>query len=180
MFERTGQVVTRTYKKPNCMPQYLPFFSEHAFSCKSSIYKGEVTRHLINCSSPSDYDMSLSDLRNDLLTRGYPPPLLQHVPYDREKREKIISNLGKRNRLAPNIQRSSDMIVFKCPYGKHIRPLNINRECNRLLSTLRVHLGTAFLQDVRTTIAHPNKVNLFVKTFRYNFLPNVSGEKRGG
>ena len=64
------------------------------------------------------------------------------------------------------------MVVFKCPYGKHVRLLNINRECNRLLSTLRVHLGTAFLQDVRTIVAHPTKVNLFVKTFRYNFLPD--------
>ena len=42
------------------------------------------------------------------------------------------------------------------------------------------NLGTDFLQDVRTIVAHPNKVNLFVKTFRYNFLPNFSGEKRGG
>ena len=130
-FESTGKVCTRTYKKPNCMPQYLPYLSEHAFSCRASIYTGEVTRHLINCSAPSDYDASLSELRDALVKRGYPSALLEHIPYDKDKRDRLLSKFRQRDRVALISERATpvedvrlnNMIVFKCPFGRHIRQL---------------------------------------------------------
>ena len=44
---------------------------------------------------------------------------------------------------------------------------------NKLIKSLRMRLGNAFLQGVHTVCAHPVKTNLFVKTNRYNHLPNT-------
>ena len=178
-FESTGQICTRTYKKPICMPQYLPFLAEHAFSCRASIYTGEVTRRLINCSAPSDYDSSLSELRTALVKRGYPSALLEHVPYDENKRNRLLSKFRQRERVAFASENSmpaegarlNNMIIFKCPFGRHIRQLRLHHACNSLIRTLRLQLGQAFQQNVRIFIAHTTTVNLFVKTLRYNYLP---------
>ena len=51
----------------------------------------------------------------------------------------------------------------------------ILKECNKLVKSLRMRLGNAFLQGVHTVCAHPVKTNLFVKTNRYNHLPNMFG-----
>ena len=53
--------------------------------------------------------------------------------------------------------------------------LRILKACNKLVKPFRMRLGNAFLQDVHTVCAHPVKTNLFVKTNRYNHLPNTFG-----
>ena len=92
------------------MPQDLPYLSEHAFSCRASIYTGEVTRHLINCSAPSDYDTSLSELRDALVKRGYPSALLEHIPYDKDKRDRLLSKFRQRDRIALISERASRLL----------------------------------------------------------------------
>ena len=44
-----------------------------------------------------------------------------------------------------------------------------------VLEDFNMRLGNAFLQGVHTVCAHPVKTNLFVKTNRYNHLPNMFG-----
>ena len=52
----SGAFYTKTYKKPGFAPQYLAYSSNHSKACKDAIYKGEVVRHLLNCSLEEDYD----------------------------------------------------------------------------------------------------------------------------
>ena len=58
----TGEVLFKTYRKPNWKPQYLSYHSQHLEACKMGIYKCEATRHLLNCSRDFDYD---SNMLND-------------------------------------------------------------------------------------------------------------------
>ena len=102
--------------------------------------------------------------------RGYPSSVLQHVPYDVDRRNELLAALRSRDRFAPRAE-PKEMLVFKCPYGVHLKHLRILKECNKLVRSLRMRLGDAFLQDVHTVCAHPVKTNLFVKTNRYNHLP---------
>ena len=71
-------------------------------------------------------------------------------------------------------------IIFKCHYGPYLKPLCLKKELRKLCDRLRHALGTAFLQDVRTLVAHPTGNNLFLSVHRYNFvLPYLHNEDRG-
>ena len=73
---------TEAYSKPRCAPQYIPYRSQHSPACKNTIYRGEAVRHLLNCSSSTDYDEKMAALRIALSKRGYPSNA--HIPYDAE------------------------------------------------------------------------------------------------
>ena len=62
-------------------------------------------------------------------------------------------------------------LFFKCPYGVHLKHLRILKECDKLVKSLRMRLGNAFLQGAHIVCVHPVTTNLFVKTNRYNHLP---------
>ena len=64
--------------------------------------------------------------------------------------------------------------------GPYLKPLSLKKELRKLYDRLRHILGTAFLQDVRTLIAHPMSKNLFLSVHRYNFvLPYLENGGRG-
>ena len=168
-FERTGTVLTKTYRKPGCQPQYLPYASEHSFKCRAAIFKGEAIRHLVNCSKQSDYDCNILHLQNALKKRGYPSSLLPHIPYNLEERKERIRTLGQRRRDPQENRGAHDSLVFKCPYGTHLRELELHKECKKLLTECK-----AYLPSVRLIIAHPVRSNIFLRTFRYNHPPRLA------
>ena len=168
-FESTGRVETCSYKKPNCRSQMLAFASNHPTSCKLGIFRSETNRHLLNCSNPQDFYVKIAELRATLRKRGYPSSALPIVTYDEDKRSCMLERLRTaRNRFEPASTSSQDVIVFKCPYGIHIRRLGIHKECTKLMQALKSHLNGL---DARIILAHPIKQNLFLKTLRYNYPP---------
>ena len=86
----------------------------------------------------------------------------------------LVAIARSRDRFAPGVS-PKEMLVSKVPYGVHLKNLRILKECNKLVKSLRMRLGNAFLQGVHTVCAHPVKTNLFVKTNRYDLLPNMFG-----
>ena len=169
---RTGlSLSTQTYKKPGCNPQYLAYTSHHPRSCRDAIYKGEITRHLLNCSCAAAYDIHTSALRSALRQRGHPDPPV--VPYDPARRVELLRALQNRDRLQPTkaSRKHDDIVIFKAQYGLHVRALRIVRECKNLYNMLRIHLGFEFLAQVRTVITYPVHSKLFLQHSRFNFLP---------
>ena len=153
----------------------IAFASNHPTSCKWGIFRGETTRHLLNCSNSDDFYSKVNELRDTLLRRGYPYSALPHVDYDEDKRRSMLEKLQTRDRFNPAPKAHRDVVVFKCPYGVHIRRLGIHKECKRLIHALRSHLGRDFLQDTRVVLAHPVTSNLFLNTIRYNYIPSSVG-----
>ena len=89
-----------------------------------------------------------------------------------QKREEHIDKYRNRDRDRARIPKASscpNMLVFKCPFGQHMKRLAMKKEFQKLLCVLRAHLGSTFLQDVRLLVASPVKSNLFLRTLKYNY-----------
>ena len=71
--------------------------------------------------------------------------------------------------------RTCDMLVFKCPYGQHLKHIGLGKEYTKLVGILQTYLGSGFLKGVRMHIAHPITKNLFMQTLRYNYISNDNG-----
>jgi len=172
------RLLTETFRKPGCEPQYLAYSSSHAWACKNAIYSGEVVRHLVNCSLPGDYEKHLRALRETMLRRGHPSP--PHIPYDGERRHALLSKMAERDRgsVAKKKQHCS-RIVFKCSYGSHCRSLTINRRCRKLIASLRQFYGDNFLREDDVVVAHPARGGMFVRHHQWNFVPVFMGSDTG-
>ena len=181
-FASSGRVTFATYTKPGWKPQYLSYFSEHSPSCKHGIYKGEARRHLLNCSLEADYDLRLAKLRDALRVRGYPLAHMPAIPYDPQLRAAIIARLYNRSLRAELLTSTSDVsdhrqqqdygsvLPFKVVYNHQLRKLKLRGRINNLIKKLRWDLGGTFLQNTRIVLAHPVQSNVFMKTYRNNFL----------
>ena len=145
---------------------------------KRAIYKGESTRHLLNCSSSADYDDLMSKLRHDLATRGYPSQ--PHIPYDIQKRSMILEKLRDRTRTCKSRQTNDNVVVFKTEYHGHVRHLKLREEINHLVVSLRSVIGDTFLRNARVVTAHTMRSNLFRRQYRYNIVPGSMGPLKRG
>ena len=85
----------------------------------------------------------------------------------------MLAKLKGRDRSSPTAKKRENMLVFKCPFGPHLRHLAIRRECFNLINRLRRVLGGDFLHDTRCILAHPVRSNFFLKTYRYNHPSEV-------
>ena len=135
-------------------------------------------RHLINCSSEEAYNASIAKLRRTLSARGYPQQIMPGIEYDPVKREGILTRLRAREFDVPADLSADESrprrMVFKCEYGAYLKPLRLQKELTKLTQQLKVILGNAFLQDIRTLIAHPVSTNLFRSVHQHNFvLPHL-------
>ena len=129
---------------------------------------------MINSSSEEDFDASVTSLRRMLQSRGYPPQIMPDVKYDATKREEFLTRLRAREFASSTDEVCPRHVVFKCQYGAYLKPLRLQKELTKLYQQLRVILGSAFLEDVCTRIAHPVSNNLFTSVHRYNFvLPHL-------
>ena len=116
------------------------------------------------------------ELKAALKKRAYPDKLLSDIPYDSQRRQQLLAKFRNRDRSQPSSSKlSSNVLVFKCPYGQHLKHIGIGKEYRRLIGILRAYLGLGFMQDVRMYVAHPVTKNLFMQTLRYNYISNANG-----
>ena len=139
--------------------------------CKLALFRGETTRHLINCSTEVAYRKNVLRLRNDLKARGYPMSLLPDAPYDEPARQKHIDELFRRSR-EPKVKNGSmdtDRLVFKAEYSQQLRLVNIRKD-----------VGNGLLGETWLIIAHPDSSNSFVEHYGINFPvpPNAMPTRR--
>ena len=152
-------------------PLSLAFQSQHSLSCKLGVFRGEVTRHLINCSTEVAYDKNVLRLRSALKARGYPMFVLPDAPYDEAARHEHIQKLYRRSR-EPKVKKAnldSEVLVFKVEYSPQLRIVNIRKEFKELVRCLRMHVGDGLLRETRLIIAHPVSRNSFVEHYGMNF-----------
>jgi len=79
-----------------------------------------------------------------------------------------LFNRDRHTRRADIASPTSNLLIFKCQYGLYLKPLGLQKELIKLLRQLP--LEDAFLQELRTVIAHPVSNNLFLSAHRYNFV----------
>jgi len=169
-FASTGRISTRTYVKPDCNSQLLAFHSQHPRSCKKSIFKGEVQRHLLNCSCSSDFDAAVQRLRADLSKRGYPASYTPQVSYDVGKREQMIHQLRNRPKQTRGKRNNGNIIALKCAFSPQLARIGIRAAFKQLVRELRPReIGDSFLQSERFVIAHPTRSSLFMEYYKSNF-----------
>ena len=135
--------------------------------------RGEVHRHLLNCSDENDFNQLTEDLRNALQRRGYPSISLPCIPYDGVRRTAQIQKLHGRRKLLSSHQGGNkdkdgeQLLVFKCQFSPHLGKLKLHREVRRLLQHIRSELGRQFLDSPRLVIAHPVRANAFLDSYTY-------------
>jgi hypothetical protein len=142
-------------------------------ACKKGIFSGEARRHLLNCSSPDDYNDAIEKLRGNLRKRGFPDVLMPPAPYDAAMRERMIQNLVERPNQAKPHRRAS-VLALKCMFSPQLRHIGIRPAFNKLLRTLRQQVGEDFLRTDKFVIAHPSRRSLFLQYYRTNFPKDVS------
>ena len=168
-FHLTGQVRTSTYRKPGCNPQYLAFSSQHKLSTRLGIYKSESTRYMVNCSDADDYHAKISDLDGALIRRGYPPCLLQRMPYRPDLRMDLLRKFLARGKQTKDETRY-DIMVLKTCYSPQLRDIGVHSAYYKLLNELRTHLGVTFLRDSKFVVACPvSAESLFLATYGLNY-----------
>jgi hypothetical protein len=133
------------------------------------LFIGEARRHLLNCSSPDDYNDAIEKLRGNLRKRGFPDVLMPPVPYDAAMRESMIRNLVERPNQAKPHRRASDLALKYCMVTPQLRHIGIRPAFNKLLRSLRQQLGEDFLRTDKFVIAHPSRRSLFLQYYAFNF-----------
>ena len=147
---------------------------------KLFIPKGEMRRHLMNCSTSDAYDENIQSLSRALSVRGYRLKQNWAAPYDARLRQDALIALAKRDRFvakpdsARNVPCRDNIFVFKTFYHSQLHKLGIQRHCYNLLPIL----GKDTIRDARVVVAHPLSSNLFLKYHPYNFAPNSSPSRQ--
>ena len=134
-------------------------------------------RHMMNCSREKDYDKFVSDLEQSLVRRGYHRALLKRTPYDAGKRMELLRKLQARHR-DKEVTAREDIIVWKTPFSPQLRQIRLSEAYNGLLQELRAHLGQTFLAGTRMAVAHPVERNVFLETYRMNYVKEDSVQPR--
>ena len=112
------------------------FHSHHKLSTKLAIFKGEATRHLLNCNRIEDFQREISELRMNLARRGYPQHAMPNVEYDPVKRQGLLQKLHAREQNCSK-KRNDAVMVFKCPYT----PVSVTQRSKRSLLTTTARVG---------------------------------------
>ena len=104
---------------------------------------------------------------------------LPHIPYDAQLRADIIDKLDKRTLRdqlltgdgdVPTSRRHHNVLPFKVVYNHQLRKLKLRGRLSNLIKKLQWDLGDTFLQNTRIVLAHPVQSNVFMKTYRHNFM----------
>ena len=121
-------------------------------------------RHLVNCSDADVYHAKISDLEHALIRRGYPPCLLQRMPYNADLRIELMRKFLARVPKTSDETRS-DVMVLKTCYSPQLRDIGISSAYRRLMNELRTYLGVTFLRDTKFVVACPvSAESLFLDT----------------
>ena len=70
------------------------------------------------------------------------------------------------------------MIVWKTPFSPQLKQIRLKEAYMRLLKELRAHLGEGFLTETRMTVAHPVERNVFLETYKMNYVKEDSVQPR--
>ena len=102
------------------------------------------------------------------------PRLMFHN--DALRREHLFQKLYTRDKTIVKAKASSNgVLVLKTEYAVALRRLGLKSEIARLVHSLRCVLGQSFLDGVKVFVAHPTSVNIFLRTYKYNFPPSWKG-----
>ena len=158
-----------------CASSAVPPFRFTAFFTLPSqnlSWRGEERRRLLNCDSEDDYNLMVSTLKRALVRRGYPKAVLPRIPYDAELRHRLLQKLSELQRSSfENVNKNiANAIVMKCAYTPQIRRLGFRAHWQHLLQEMRTHLGGAFMNGTRLTMAHPTGSTSFLSTYELNFV----------
>ena len=144
-------------------------------ACKAGIYRGELTRHLVNCTSEDAFNRHATTLRHELQQRGYPRCLLPPAKYDHSVRQEHLRKLARRDRHAPPKKGfNKDVLVMKLIYTPQLRHLRIRQAARSLIARLRESLGSSFLANTKLVIANNVATNLFRATYKLIFSAETS------
>ena len=173
-FHENGRICTKTYVKPNYKPQFLAYQSQHKSSVKKCIFRNEAYRHMINCSSESDYLRLTERVAQDLRARGYPSHMLCPPPYSEEHRQEFFRKLHARQPKSTK-KLDDNTLTYVSMYSSAQRGVRIQREIHKLLGSLRTELGAAFLPNPNVIIANKIAPNLFLRSHALNFTEHKWG-----
>jgi len=176
----TGKVCTRTYIKPKCNHQYLPFFSQHPTHSKVGVFRGEAIRHMLNCSAQADYEFHIRRMRAALLRRGYPSGCLKAPPYDATLRRNMLERLRDRpqcgfsaGEFSADKRMTPSTMILKCQFSPQLRRAGLRTHFKRMVQAVRTHIGEDFLRNERLIIAHPIRDNSFLREYKLNFVEST-------
>ena len=132
----------------------------------------------MNCSNERSYYKNIELLREELQERAYPPSLIPIIPYDRQRRQRMLEKLDARDKRGPqwlwngrNEQKQlQDLLVFRCEYWPGSRNIRIRKQFRLLLAKLRAIAGENFLKDSRLVIANPATDCRFTKQYALSFV----------
>ena len=129
-----GRLQTKIYKKPTDRSNYLHNTSYHPNSLKNNIPYGQALRLRKICSNKTDYQKSLSDLKNAFLKRGYQRNHLskQFDKASLTERSQLLTykekNEQKSNQLLFITTYNKTLPRIKTAIEKHWNLLQINEE----------------------------------------------------
>lgn len=110
-FQRTKQLDTKTYQKPQNLYQYLHYTSHHQRNVHKAVILGECVRYIRTNTTKDNYIRTVSQFKTRLQARGYPPRFIDTataiVSY--ENRQRYL--LPSKSDLEKNIKRPP---IFKC------------------------------------------------------------------
>ena len=162
--------MTRTYRKPSYIPQYLPAISVYPSCQKAAIYKGEVSRFLVNTSpqNEADFHSDVALLHHHLSKRGHTVPAAH--AYDSERRQNLLSRLENRVSVRRVGVFSHTLIL---PYSRFIARLGIRDT----IESSKLHYQCPILRDARVILAYTAGTSTFKQLYQLNF---ASGCGRAG
>ena len=85
---KDGKLETNLFIKPTNKQLYLDFQSNHPQPCKESIPYSQALRVVERCVTPNNRDCHLSNLKEKLEERNYPPELIDKQFKKAKKRDR--------------------------------------------------------------------------------------------
>jgi hypothetical protein len=155
--ERDGTLATTIYRKPTDAPGYLEFFSEHPAHVKRAIPYGIATRIARRCTSITERDRNLSIAREHLVSRKYPPQLVDDAFFRVSQPER-----RRRSRLTATDQNPINFIVpftsnnprFEQIIQKHLPVLRQNAHLHRVFSERPIRVVYTRPKNLRDVLVH--------------------------
>ena len=152
-----GKLQTNMFIKPTNLQLYLDFTSNHPRHCKVGIIYGQALRIIERCSSITDQEFHLNNLKQKPLKRNYPEQLV-NKQFGRAK-SKNIHNLIFQDRSTK--QPKDDKIRLVFTFNSNNPPLQKwIRESQRLL--FRNDRAKKFGEDIQVTYKQPKNLKTLV------------------
>ena len=130
IFIENDRLMTNLYIKPSNKQLYLDFASNHPQHCKEAIPYSQALRIVERCSSPQDCEAHLSNLKEKLVERNYPPGIIEKQFQKATKKERRALIFPQRNK-----NQQDKKVRFIYTYNQSNPPFHIwVRECKKLLT----------------------------------------------